>query len=109
MRQRELRHDVELLVDVEQLVAECGEYDASDIGAASVGSSMSGSSARPMRSVVWAWTLAASDSSKRCRDAAKRRIFMALVSNLSPSLAAVSGVAPDYIKPRNGLYFLARG
>src|SRR6202790_1868103 len=33
MRQRQLRHDVELLVDVEQLVAECREYDAADIGA----------------------------------------------------------------------------
>ena len=29
----ELRHDVELLVDVEQLVAERGEHDAADIGA----------------------------------------------------------------------------
>ena len=33
VRQRELRHDVELLVDVEQLVAEGGEHDAADIGA----------------------------------------------------------------------------
>src|SRR5258708_27441384 len=31
MRQRELRHDVELFVDVEQLVAKCREYDAADI------------------------------------------------------------------------------
>ena len=31
--QRELRHDVELLVDIEQLVAEGREHDASDIGA----------------------------------------------------------------------------
>ncbi|MGY4373895.1 hypothetical protein ACVWZ3_001534 [Bradyrhizobium sp. i1.3.6] len=35
--QRELRHDVELLVDVEQLVAEGGEDDAADIGAADAG------------------------------------------------------------------------
>ena len=33
VRQRKLRHDVELLVDVEQLVAERGEHDAADIGA----------------------------------------------------------------------------
>ena len=33
MRQRELRHDVDFLVDVEQLVAERGEDDAPDIGA----------------------------------------------------------------------------
>ncbi|MGY4496699.1 hypothetical protein ACVWYH_000626 [Bradyrhizobium sp. GM24.11] len=32
-RQRELGHDVELLVDVEQLVAERGKHDAADIGA----------------------------------------------------------------------------
>ena len=56
VRQRELRHDVELLVDVEQLVAErrrtrCGRHRC----APCVGSRMSGSSARPMRSVVWAW------------------------------------------------------
>ena len=31
--ERELRHDVQLLVDVEQLVAERGEDDAADIGA----------------------------------------------------------------------------
>ena len=31
--QRELRHDVELFVDVEQLVADGGEHDAADIGA----------------------------------------------------------------------------
>ena len=37
MRQRELRHDVELLVDVEQLVAEGREHDAADIGAADAG------------------------------------------------------------------------
>ena len=30
---RELRHDVQLLVDVEQLVADRGEDDAPDIGA----------------------------------------------------------------------------
>src|SRR6266704_5281014 len=33
MRQRELWHDVELLVDIEQLVAERCEHDAADIGA----------------------------------------------------------------------------
>jgi hypothetical protein len=33
MRQRKLRHDVEFLVDVEQLVAERCEHDAADIGA----------------------------------------------------------------------------
>ena len=33
LRQRELRHEVEVLVDVEELVAERGEDDASDIGA----------------------------------------------------------------------------
>jgi hypothetical protein len=33
VRQRELRHDVELLVDVEQLVAERREHDTTDIGA----------------------------------------------------------------------------
>ena len=33
VRQRELRHDVELFVDVEQLVAERREHDAADIGA----------------------------------------------------------------------------
>ena len=33
MGQRELRHNIELFVDVEQLVAERCEYDASDIGA----------------------------------------------------------------------------
>ena len=33
VRQRELRHDVELFVDVEQLVAEGREHDAADIGA----------------------------------------------------------------------------
>src|SRR5438067_776450 len=37
VRQRELRHDVELLVDVEQLVAEGGEHDAADIGATDAG------------------------------------------------------------------------
>src|SRR5947207_11097860 len=37
VRQRKLRHDVELLVDVEQLVAEGGEHDAADIGAADAG------------------------------------------------------------------------
>ena len=35
--QCQLRHDVELLVDVEQLVAECREHDAADIGAADRG------------------------------------------------------------------------
>ena len=33
MRQRQLRHDVELVVDVEQFVAEGSEHDAPDIGA----------------------------------------------------------------------------
>jgi hypothetical protein len=33
VRQRQLRHDVELLVDVEQLVAQRGEDDAADVGA----------------------------------------------------------------------------
>jgi len=33
VRQRELRHDVELFIDVEQLVAQRGEHDAADIGA----------------------------------------------------------------------------
>ena len=33
MRQRKLRHDVELFVDVEQLVAQCGKHDAADEGA----------------------------------------------------------------------------
>ncbi len=33
MRQRKLRYDVELFIDVEQLVAECREHDAPDIGA----------------------------------------------------------------------------
>ena len=32
MRQRELRHDIQILVDVEQLVAERRKDDASDIG-----------------------------------------------------------------------------
>ena len=32
-RQRELRHDIQLLIDVEQLVADRGEDDAADIGA----------------------------------------------------------------------------
>ena len=31
VRQRELRHDVELFVNVEQLVAQRGEYDTADI------------------------------------------------------------------------------
>ena len=31
--QRQLRHDVELLVDVEQLVADGGEHDATHVGA----------------------------------------------------------------------------
>ena len=33
VRERKLRHDIELLVDVEQLVANRGEHDAPDIGA----------------------------------------------------------------------------
>ena len=33
VRQRQLRHEIELLVDVEQLVAERREDDAADIGA----------------------------------------------------------------------------
>ncbi len=33
VRQRQLRHDVELVVDVEQLVAQRGEHDAADVGA----------------------------------------------------------------------------
>jgi hypothetical protein len=31
--QPKLRHDLELFVDIEQLVAECGEHDTADIGA----------------------------------------------------------------------------
>ena len=33
VRQRQLGHDVELLVDLEELVAERGEHDAADVGA----------------------------------------------------------------------------
>src|SRR5262245_41579603 len=33
MRERQLRHDVDVLVDVEQLVAQRGEHDAADVGA----------------------------------------------------------------------------
>ena len=91
VRERELRHDVELLVDVEQLVAERGEHDAADIGAADAsGSRMSGSSARPMRSVVWACGRAASDVSNADARSAKRIELIAL--NLC--FAAMPGPSP---------------
>ena len=41
---------------------------------------MSGSSASPMRSVVWAWAPARSDSNSAAANAAKRKIFIGLVS-----------------------------
>ena len=89
MGQRELRHEVELLVDVEQLVAERGEHDAPDIGARrgrveNVRILGKADAQRGLR--VHA---ASNDSSSAAAATAKRKIFIAPSPSRSLSVGEV--------------------
>ena len=97
VRERELRHDVELLVDVEQLVAERGEHDAADIGARE-------------RRIENVGVLGKADAQRglgrgrrrRARSsaaaAAKRKVFMAILPHPEPK----SLRRPQVRRPRKG-------
>ena len=87
--QRKLRHDVELFVDVEQLVAEGGEHDAADIGARQRGIENIGVLGEADAQASSAASAAAIEATATAPPsiAAKRKIFIGTVSSIERSFA----------------------
>ena len=83
MRQRELRHDVELFVDVEQLVAKRREDDAADIGARQRRIENVGIFGEPDAQRGLGVSARCRSNSNAAAIAAKRKIFIALVPHIS--------------------------